>query len=243
MGVLNDYKIYFPERGIFISGNHNWAFAAWELSKMYGETQNATLIHVDGHLDDTWDGVEVEGLHDIKNQADVYKVAESLQIDNFIWAAFSTDAINNVIYVTRKTNRFQSHDPFDFSEWDLESKEFENLKTQMNRKPYKGERFETIEELALNFRNSNLSNYFINKKIILDLDLDYFNLSDDLLEPNIMSDKLIRDNLLSLREMYDWDLITVALSPTFCGNDYLCWRIYEIFLEVFSLDLKEAEIW
>lgn len=66
--IPEDFRRCFPEKNIFISCNHNWAFAAWELHKRAGELKpNATLIHVDAHLDDVWDGLIVEGLHDMKN--------------------------------------------------------------------------------------------------------------------------------------------------------------------------------
>lgn len=242
MGILNDYKVCFPEQGVFVSGDHNWAFAAWELKKIYSDTENATLIHVDSHLDDIWDGILVDGVLDIKNQIDAYKVTEKLQIENFIWAGFATNAIDNVIYVTRKTSRFQVYDPFNLSEWDFSSIELEPVRKLLERKKYQGVRLESIEELVIEKYNMGLNRFIDGKKVILDLDLDYFNLSDDM-EPSLISDELIRKNLETLRDLFEWDLITVALSPLFCGGDDLCWHIYEIFLDVFNLDLKKAEIW
>lgn len=243
MGFIEkDYRVCFPDKGIFVSRDHNWAFATWEMSKLFGETENATLIHVDSHLDDIWDGILVEGLNEIKNQKDVYSVTEKLKIENFIWAGFATNAIDNIIYVTRKNNRFQAHNPFDFTTWDFSDVELEKVKMLLEHKEYTGDRLESIEELMQSLDNK-LSKYIKGKPVILDLDLDYFNLSNNLFEPELIDDDVIRKKLRQLKDLYEWDLITVALSPIYCGGDDECWHIYEIFLEVFDLNLSKAEVW
>ncbi|MFP3509405.1 UPF0489 family protein [Peribacillus sp. SIMBA_075] len=242
MGALKNYKVCFPEHKIFVMCDHNWAFAAWELSKVYDFIEpNATLVHVDAHLDDLPDGILANGLGSIKNKQDVYNVTEKLQIANFIWAGFATDSIDNIIYVTPKTNETQSHDPFDLSDWKFNECELE-LSELLSRKKYQGKRLQTIEDLVYEKVNGRISQYLNNKPVILDLDLDYFNTSQ-YFEPELMDDEKIRKNLISLRDLYDWDLITVALSPLFCGGDDACWHIYEIFLEVFNLDLTKTELW
>lgn len=59
-----DWKIYFPEKRIYIMRQHNWAFASWEIEKIKGNLKNQSLlVHVDAHLDDTPDWVFVNGLH------------------------------------------------------------------------------------------------------------------------------------------------------------------------------------
>lgn len=240
MGELKGYKVFFPEKGVFVSDDHNWAFAAWEICRLQKYINNATLVHVDAHLDDTWDGILVEGLHDIKSIEEVYKVTEKLDVANFIWAGFSTDAINNIIYVTRKTDRFQKHNPFDFNEWDFDDHELVEIKKLIQKKKYEGARFESIEELYA--MKGEITKFTKDKPIILDLDLDYFNKSDSF-EKNLMEDHFIRESLYQIRDMYEWDLITVALSPIYCGGDDAAWHIYEIFLEVFELKLADAKVW
>lgn len=241
-GFDKEYRVCFPEKNIFISRDHNWAFAAWELCKLYEYVEkNATLVHVDAHLDDVWDGIKVKGLNDIENIDQAREVTRKLNIDNFIWAGFSTDAIDNVIYVARQN--IGNQDPFDFVDWDFSLAEIEPVLKLLEKKKYEGVRVDFIEEFKELFEAGDLEKYLKNKAVILDLDLDYFNLSDDTFEPNLMDDEKIKADLEYLRDLYDWDLITVALSPIYCGGEMSCWHIYELFLEVFDLKLSEAEIW
>lgn len=240
--IGKDYKVCFPEKRIFISRDHNWAFAAWEMNRLYGGTENATLIHVDAHLDDVWDGISVNGLYEIKSQEDIYSVTEQLKIDNFIWAGFATNAIDNIIYVTRRTNRQQNHNPFDLTDWEFSNLELEPVRELLKRKKYKGLRFDSIEQFA-EMSDENIEKHIKNQSIILDLDLDYFNLSDDLHNPILMEAEIIKEHLKYLRDLYDWDLITVAMSPIYCGGEDECWHIYELFLEVFNLNLADAMVW
>ncbi len=79
--------------------------------------------------------------------------------------------------------------------------------------------------------------------MILDLDLDYFNASNNLVEPILYSDEEIVQWLRYLRDMQPWDFITVALSPMYCGGDEQCEHIYRLFLDVFGLDVNAAEEW
>ncbi|MED4885424.1 hypothetical protein [Bacillus smithii] len=239
-----DYRICFPEKRIFISRDHQWAFAAWELAKMYEAIKpNSTLIHVDAHLDDVWDGIEVEGLLSIQTIEDIYKVTanEQMKIDNFIWAGFATDAIQNVIYVARQ--KIDDHDPFDLSDWDFNSLHLESVKDLIKKKKYDGIRIDYVEEFRELYDKGLLDTFIKDKDLILDIDLDYFNLSNDLLQPELMDTERIISTLKYLRDLFDWSLITVALSPLYCGGDNECWQIYEIFLDVFGLKLSEAEIW
>jgi len=117
MKFPKNFRACFPGKNIYISTDHNWAFAAWESHKRAGKVKpNATLIHVDAHLDDIWDGLEVEGLHDIKKYEDVFEVAGKMQIENFIWPAVGTGTIDKVIYISQFSH---IKDPFDFEDWNL----------------------------------------------------------------------------------------------------------------------------
>src|SRR5690625_5481326 len=47
-----DYRICFPKEKVFISRDHNWAFAAWEIGKIRNYIKpGSTLVHIDAHLD------------------------------------------------------------------------------------------------------------------------------------------------------------------------------------------------
>lgn len=95
--LRSKWKIFFPEKRIFISKEHNWAFAAWEMARFRGWIQsNATLVHVDSHHDDCIDGIQVTGLNDIHSEDDAFAISFydynpdsnriPVRIDNFIFA-------------------------------------------------------------------------------------------------------------------------------------------------------------
>lgn len=58
---MNNDRICFPEKRIYIMRDHNWAYYAWDIAKSLGYIRNeSSLIHVDSHLDDYCDQLEVE---------------------------------------------------------------------------------------------------------------------------------------------------------------------------------------
>ena len=242
MTIPKDFRICYPDKKIYISANHNWAFAAWELHKRAGKIKpNATLIHVDAHLDDIWDGLEVEGLHDIKNYEDVIEVAGKLKIENFIWPAVGTGAIDKVIYVSQQT---YSGDPFDFDDWDFEYPQHKPVEDILNSGKYIGLRYWNIEEFLANLNSEEVKVHVENKDLILDLDLDYFNeIENDSVEPNIMDEQKVIENLTTLRDLYPWSLITVSLSPFFCGGDDNASYLFGLFSKVFGLKTEDALEW
>lgn len=242
MKIPKNFRLCFPKEDIFISSDHNWAFAAWELNKRAGKVHpNATLIHVDAHLDEVWDGLEVDGLYDIKNSTDVFNVAEKLQIDNFIWPAIGTGAIDNVIYVSQQN---YGGDPFDFKEWDYTDVRLIPVKEIFDSDRHNGLRFWNIEELFKNKDTEKVKKLIGEKSLILDLDLDYFNENEnDLLRSNLMNEQKIIDNLATLRDLYPWDLITVALSPIYCGGEDNALYLLELFYRVFNVNPEDALSW
>ena len=78
---------------------------------------------------------------------------------------------------------------------------------------------------------------------ILDLDLDYFNNSLLYRTADLKNEDVIFSDLAALKAYTDWDLITVALSPDFCGEDQDCLYLLELFLKVFDLNLSEFKVW
>lgn len=242
MKFPEDFRICFPEKNIYISRDHNWAFAVWTLQKRANELNpNATLVHVDAHLDDVWDGLEVEGLHDMKKPEDVFNVTSKMSIDNFIWPAIGTDTIDNVIYISQQT---YGDGPFDFRDWDYSNKGLKPVKDIYDSGKHNGIRYWNLEEFLMNKDNKEVKALLEGKDLVLDLDLDYFNENDnDLTISNLMEEPKIIENLTTLRDLYPWKLITVALSPIYSGGDDNAEYLLGLFCKVFNLTHDEAEWW
>jgi hypothetical protein len=241
----SNYRVCFPNERVYISRNHQWAFAAWALGKQLGTIgSRTTLLHVDAHLDDTWDGVIVEGLHEMSDAEQILEVASKLEIDNFIWAGFAAKVIDHIIYVCPKD--VDSSDPFDLSSWNLEGEQLKPIKQLLIEREYKGSRFESIKQLRQQLEEVGNSEQVLNlpSSVILDLDLDVFKLNlSDLSDRALLPEKQIREQLQFLKGLYPYDMITVALSPAFCGGDENCEQLYRLFLEEFELDLVDARVW
>jgi len=80
--------------------------------------------------------------------------------------------------------------------------------------------------------------------LILDLDLDYFAEEDiETVTVNLMDEQKIIDNLTTLRELYPWNLITVAISPFYCGGDDNAEYLLGLFCKVFGLNPEESLSW
>ncbi len=100
-------------------------------------------------------------------------------------------------------------------------------------------------EYRMEFFNSE------SQSLILDLDLDFFNLHayrnieknyDD--NPFRYSDEFIRKQLGYFRQYNDvWDLLTVCISPEHCGGYQTAQEILDIFLECFDLNNEEYIQW
>ncbi|WP_079708727.1 hypothetical protein [Paraliobacillus ryukyuensis] len=92
-----------------------------------------------------------------------------------------------------------------------------------------------------------------NQSIILDLDLDFFNLhayhsieNNYNSNPFRYSDEFIKKQLERFKQYDDegcWDLITVSISPEHCGGDQTAQQILEIFLNSFELNDEEYIHW
>ncbi|GED72574.1 hypothetical protein BRE01_62760 [Brevibacillus reuszeri] len=245
------WKVKFNDKPIYLSKDHNWAFAAWEIEKINGNIKNESLlIHVDAHLDDVVDGVYVKGLKEIETYGDVLRVAQSyergsekrseimMEIANFIWAGIATGTIGETIFVSDDKmvpNNLESLSGF-------VDKEFYQFLPKDCR--YKQVfRFIEVSDFIKRFNTHQLNHYKDGRSIILDLDLDYFNKSKQYLEADLKSEDDIRHELTALRDLCEWDLITVALSPEYCGGTKPCEKLLDAFLDVFELDMNEITNW
>ncbi|MGD6805244.1 UPF0489 family protein [Rossellomorea aquimaris] len=101
--MRDENKIFFPEKNIYLMDNHKWAFYIWELAREKSIIKsNATLFHVDAHLDDcpfvlqdNPEYIEIKGLPSLKRFTENH-----ITYDTFIWPAFGRGTINNIIYVS-----------------------------------------------------------------------------------------------------------------------------------------------
>lgn len=242
----HDYRICFPKERIYVSRNHQWAFAAWAMGKKAGILgSQVSLLHVDAHLDDTWDGVVVEGLVEMNDDHDFLEVASKLEIDNFIWAGFAAKLIDHIAYVCPKD--VDESNPFDLSAWNLDGEQLKPVKELLAEREYKGFRFESIldfKQQLMNGRPTLQQIFDLPNSVILDLDLDVFKLNlhkpeDGALIPEVQ----IREELTFLKELHPYAMITVALSPSFCGGEKNSERLFSLFLEVFQLKLSDSVLW
>lgn len=152
-----------------------------------------------------------------------------MEIDTFIWQAFGRETINNIIYVSD----FPGSNPFE--QWTRE---------HIRGSIYEGLRVHSIKELRKSIRLGKLEPYIQDNSLILNLDLDFFNEGDFYgRNPKLKTDQEVVESLSYLKSLYDWDLITVALSSEYCGGEEACYHLFELFLDVFELDLKNGLSW
>ncbi|WP_221568697.1 hypothetical protein [Alkalihalobacillus sp. TS-13] len=92
-----------------------------------------------------------------------------------------------------------------------------------------------------------------NQSLVLDLDLDFFNLhAYHNIENNFngnpyrYSDEYIKRHLNRFKQYDDegaWDLITVCISSEHCGGYQTAQEIFDLFLEIFELKEEEYYNW
>lgn len=233
---------------------HNWAFAAWEIERLKGTLQpQSLLVHVDAHLDDTPDGVFVPGLLEAKSVEQIMAVAQGhdyasghecppdcMQIDNFIWAGVARDTIGETLFVSHQDDEVLS---LDMLRHDAVQKRNENCQNIIAQLPtdctYTHQRFRDVGSFL---REVDPSTWSPGQTKILDLDLDYFNMSQDT-TPRLLPREDIRASLQALRRFCPWDVITVALSPEYCGGSEETAFLLTQFLETFEIELASAQSW
>lgn len=256
MDIFNpktDWKVYIEEKKMYIMKDHSWAFAAWEHERIKGNiTTDSVLLHIDAHLDDVADGLCVNGIMEAKNKEELFSLIRTneelnsgeleetkIQIDNFIWPSFARGTLGSMFVIARQEQE-------DFATWMLkETKdEYERQDTEMEKekilKYIPLDRFQSVhraysfQEFKDNYLNK-FHEYSSNKNKILDLDLDFFNLSNEFYEPQLMPDEEVREVLKEILNLCEWDLITVALSPLFCGGQEPTEHLLNLFAEVSGL--------
>jgi len=261
----SNWNMKHKDKEIYLMVNHKWAFIVWEIARIHKTiNENALLVHVDSHLDDVPELVVDERYFVAENEQDFIELVQferseededshstnyELKMDNFIFPAFLRSTIQDIIYVSDQnleeirvediyksasgeTNRY--HDKSGGTNDYTLTKCFEKIEG-LNKTI---QRFYSVEDYLTSFNSLPA-----NQSKILDLDLDYFNDSNNVLEPNLKNEEIIRENLKQLKENCEWDLITVALSPRYCGGDDECLYILDLFLEVFELEPSDFLDW
>lgn len=228
-----DYIEYFENEKILISTKHNFAFTGWEIARLKGFIEpGAQVVHVDSHIDDIMDGIFVEGIKNIKTVDEAIRVGNQLDYANFIWAGFGSQTIKEIIHVSDDYLEVL----FNYKE-KLNKDELNDVEKILDGNDYKGKRVNYISEIK--------EEYLWKDNIILDLDLDYFvkKKSNGSIVEEVMDDvDSIRHDLTVLKNMRDWNFITVALEPLCCGGDDNSKIIFDIFKEVFGLDGNKGTI-
>ncbi|MEK4497429.1 UPF0489 family protein [Bacillus sp. FSL R12-0069] len=217
MELDKKYRIYFPDRKIFIFTQHNWAFSAWEIGRLRNYIKpGATVVHIDAHLDYL---EPLQQIAPITTEDEAITIGSNLEIAEFIIPAIQNGTVDKVFMI--------SNDSVEIGE------------------DKKIERAYTLNHYEHAYRRKWFDNT-LEKNVILDLDLDFFNLNyrDYNYNSVLLPEQLIKNQLEFIKNsMWNWDMITVALSPEHCGGEEVCKHIFRLFLDVFKLDLDEAIPW
>ncbi|WBL15225.1 UPF0489 family protein [Sutcliffiella sp. NC1] len=212
----SEYRICFPEQRIFISRDHNWAFSAWEIGRLRNYIKpGATVVHIDSHLDYLDPEINIEEIESVK---DAIIIGRKLGIAEFIIPAQKTGTVGNVYII--------SNDNVSINDTRVERAYTLNHYEHIYRRKW----FDDTE----------------GKSVILDLDLDFFNYNyqDMDCNPVLLPEPLLRQQLNHMKKyMWEWDMITVALSPEYCGGKVQSDYLFGLFLDVFGLDIKNASAW
>ncbi|MCM3273990.1 UPF0489 family protein [Paenibacillus elgii] len=242
-----EWKVYTSDKRIHLMRDHNWAFAAWEIAKLEGKVSEKSLVvHVDSHFDDVTDGLLVKGLHDAKTKEEIIAVSRSfdrslgqvppsniMHIDNFIWASVGRCTIEEVIHVSRDK---------------LELNELSELKQPYTDKlpsgcNYRTQLFVNCDSFFEAYNHKRFSEYAGGRTVILDLDIDAFNNSDTMSEPELVPENKVRKYIQELLNLYSWDLITIAISPDYCGGTEEAVYLLNIVLDEFNLRSEDMVRW
>ncbi|WDQ34964.1 UPF0489 family protein [Paenibacillus marchantiae] len=223
-------RICFPEKRVYIMRDHNWAYYAWDIAKSLKYiNKESSLIHVDAHLDDLFDQLEIvdNGWDTVDSLQDSHDYASKTAIDEFLAPAFAKGLFNNIIFLSNENVPDAFH---------------EGNQTIMGRE-YRGAQFTSFSAFKSQIESGKLNSLLKGRTKVLDLDLDYFNLGTHMYSGQILkSDNEIVEILTYLKN-YPWDFITVAQSPEFCGDDDAAKHIYNLFCSVFDLNIEDATYW
>ncbi|MCY8539444.1 UPF0489 family protein [Bacillus haynesii] len=212
-----EYRICFPDNKIFISRDHNFAFAAWEIGILRGYIKpGASLIHIDAHLDYCDNSINAKG---IDSEDKAIEIASQLDIAEFIIPAQRKGTIKGCFTISDDEVHIEQTDIF--------------------QRAYSYNHYEQILRQKWYKETDGTS-------MILDLDLDYFNKNYIDYNSNavLLPSDVIKTQLKNIKDyMWDWDMITVALSPEHCGGEKECQYLFGLFLDVFGLNIEDAVSW
>ncbi|KMM37933.1 UPF0489 family protein [Guptibacillus hwajinpoensis] len=244
------WKKVFPKERIFLMKHHNWAFIAWDLALDKGwVNKNATLFHIDQHLDAAIDGAQVPGLLKATGLKELSDLTAStlgndriVGIDNFIWAGVARETIQRILYVSPEENE-------DLFNQELHLQELKDCLLEERIEQHWGMQWESIEMLEFAKKRNLLNIFTKDNSLILDLDLDYFAFGSQNESGHtiykLKNREEIQTDLRCLKNLYSWDAITIAISPEdwYIGGQDNAEYVLNLFLEEFHLDLTEARDW
>lgn len=247
------WKVQTNDNRIIIMRDHNWAFGAWEIARLESRIkQNSLLVHVDSHLDDAIDGVLLEGLFEANNKEQILELSRGfnylsrespdrsyMKYDNFIWPSLARETIGEIIYVSRDKKDMEKLE-------ELKKGDSAESKLILSKLPLNFEhvhqRYTTIEEFLQRYDSKSFSDLVLNRSAILDLDIDVFNFSDDYnMNPDLRPLHEVRELTEDLFNLYPWDLITIAISPEYCGGALEAEMLLDNVMKVMKLDLSTME--
>ncbi|MFS0751737.1 UPF0489 family protein [Oceanobacillus sp. 1P07AA] len=214
----NNFKIYFPDKNIFVSRDHHWAFAAWEIARLRNLIKSeASLLHIDSHLDfvdPNYDILDVE----IKEESEALNVASNLKIFDFIKAARFVGLVDKCYMVSDDNVGITSE---------------EALYTE---RAYTWNHYMKEKRMSWFAEDDE-------KDLIVDIDLDFFNLNNikGNEDPILLHDQKIELQLNEMKNMQDWKLTTVSLSPEYCGGKEPCEHLFNLLLKEYDLSLGDAK--
>lgn len=235
--------------------DHNWSFAAWEIAKLDNRIRERSLVvHVDAHLDDIADGVLVDNLQTANTKDEILNVSRgndyingveldstyTMRIDNFIWASLARNTIEDVIYVSNYKDEILTLEELTDQDTQLDRLILSSLPNEFR---YHHERFRGINEFLNEYNNNTFRDRVGDRSAILDLDIDVFNESYDLHEPILTPMFQIREYVESLLALYPWDLITIAISPIFCGGSLEAELILDNVIRATKIDITKISNW
>ncbi|MGE4418570.1 MAG: UPF0489 family protein [Sulfurimonas sp.] len=189
---------YFEEiyPNIWIMDNHKWSLYCWE---QYREENDipSILVHLDYHWDAINDYHEDESIikkMNLVTMKDVLIKEDYIRKDSFIAPSIIRGYINRVDFHCFQTD----------TEIGLDESLLANYNVEQN----------------IHDKIGDLINSIGNKKIILDLDLDIFNKSDNFLEGDLWSEEEIKNYIYKITPLIEQaKVITIAMSYGFSGSD------------------------
>ncbi|MHA7582062.1 peptide arginase family protein [Paenibacillus vandeheii] len=247
------WRVRTNDKRITIMRNHNWAFGAWELARLDGEIKsNSLLVHVDSHLDDSIDGLLLEGLMEADNKEQILELSKGfdyltretpdrsyMKYDNFIWPSLARETIGEIIFVSRDKKNMEILEELKKSDSPESTLILSKLPLNFE---HKYQRYTTIEEFLQKYDGESFLDMVSDRTAILDLDIDVFNSSDDYnMNPDLRPPHEVRELTEELLKLYPWDLITIAISPEYCGGVLEAEMLLENVVKVLKIDLNKIE--